>query len=142
MDRIKVTWDESIIFYERLHFITNSYFFPLYHENILEKPDPPFSFDPTFIVFLVSFSPFSLKQSFFSFSVPLSFLPFRPLKYINYTFFNPIRRGNKNRVFGTFMWSKWPKKIGLFPNFYDSASHTLLGAWNGKKGFYSIFVVS
>ena len=48
---------------------------------------------------------------------------------------------NKSRIFGTFLWSKWPKKIWLFPNIYDNASHTLLGAWNGeKRGFYSIFV--
>ena len=49
---------------------------------------------------------------------------------------------NKNHVFGTFLWSKWPKKIWLFPNIYDNASHTLSGSQNGlKTGFYSIFVV-
>ena len=49
---------------------------------------------------------------------------------------------NKNRVFGTFLWSKCPEKIWLFPNIYDNASHTLSGSQNGlKTGFYSIFVV-
>ena len=48
---------------------------------------------------------------------------------------------NKNRVFGTFLWSKWPEKICLFPNIYDNASHTLSEAQNGlKKGFYSILL--
>ena len=49
---------------------------------------------------------------------------------------------NKNRVFGTFLWSKCPEKIWLFPNIYDNASHTLSGSQNGlKTGFYSIFVI-
>ena len=60
---------------------------------------------------------------------------------------NPTIRGgllkpplNKNCIFGTFLWSKWPEKIWLFPNIYDNASHTLLGSQNGlKMGFYSIF---
>ena len=63
--------------------------------------------------------------------------------------FNPTIRGgvkaplNKNHVFGTFVWSKWPENIWLFPNIYDNASHTLSGSQNGlKRGFYSIFVIS
>ena len=62
---------------------------------------------------------------------------------------NPTIRGgllkpplNKNHVFGTFLWSKWPEKIWLFPNIYDNASHTLSGSQKAlKTGFYSIFVV-
>ena len=46
---------------------------------------------------------------------------------------------NKSLIFGTFLWSKRPEKIWLFPNIYDNA----LGAWNSeKRGFYSIFVGS
>ena len=47
----------------------------------------------------------------------------------------------KSCILGTFLWSKWPQKIWLFPNIYDNAFYTLLGSQNGlQMGFYSIFV--
>ena len=41
--------------------------------------------------------------------------------------------GGRFCVFGTFLWSNWPKKIWLFLNIYDNASHTLSEAQNGLK---------
>ena len=51
-------------------------------------------------------------------------------------------RHEEKSHFWHFLWSKWPKKIWLFPNIYDNASHTLFGTQNGlKMGFYGIFVI-
>ena len=46
---------------------------------------------------------------------------------------------NKNHIFGTFLWSKWAKKVWLFPNNYDKASCGV-SKWP-KMGSYSNFVI-
>ena len=43
---------------------------------------------------------------------------------------------NKRRIFGTFLWSKWPEKIWLFPNTYDNTSNTLSGSQNSRVSLY------
>ena len=84
--------------------------------------------------------PSSIKQKYAQGKMLDNFKVQRKLLTLQMTGGGQILPGlKKNCIFGTFLWSKWPKKIWLFPNIYDNASHTLLEAQNGlKKGFYSI----
>ena len=92
----------------------------------MTKPKPSFSFNPLFLGSLVSFSPFTLKQSPLAFSLPL-FFPFKPLKALTVCM-NHSFLWNQCRMLPKFfgppqpLFKKgpyWRKHRYFIPNNYD-----------------------